>query len=87
MADLERYEVGNIITVADMASAPEGSWVVRESMFFLRAKSGHSIVSLTPIEDATPVFANKTPEKFTLVYAGPFNTEKTTAVAAALNAL
>jgi len=85
--DIRQYEVGNFISVKDIASAPEGCWVVREAMFFLRAKAGHSIVSLTPIEGATPVFTNRTPDQFTLIYAGPFNVEKTVAVAAALNAI
>ncbi len=85
--DLNPYQIGTKLTVTDIASAPEGSWVVRENMLFLRAKEGHSIVSLTPIEDSTPVVTNKTPDKYTLIYAGPFNAEKSTAVASALNAL
>jgi len=86
MPDLQSYKTGDKVFLKDIADAPEGSWVVRETMQFLRAQAGHSIVSLTPIEGgALPV--NRIPERFTLVYAGGAQIEKSAAVSDALNSL
>ena len=86
MSNTQSYKIGDKVIVNDIATAPEGSWVVRETMQFLRAQAGHSIVSLTPIEGSTlPV--SRLPEKFTLVFAGTHQAEKSTACAEALNAL
>jgi hypothetical protein len=86
MPNIESHKIGDKLYTSDIAEAPEGSWVVRETMQFLRAKSGHSIVSLTPIEDSNfPV--NKTTSRFTLVYAGSPTVEKSSAIAEALNSL
>jgi hypothetical protein len=86
MSNTQSYRIGDKIVLSDIATAPEGSWVVRDTMQFLRAQSGHSIVSLTPIEGGMlPV--NKLPEKFTLVYAGSPQAEKSIACAEALNNL
>ncbi len=86
MPDQQMYKIGDRVVLKDLADAPEGSWVVRETMQFLRAQSGHSIMSLTPIDGgAIPV--TRIPERFTLVYAGPHNVEKSAAVSDALNNL
>ena len=86
MSNTQLYKIGDKVIVNDIATAPEGSWIVRETMQFLRAQAGHSIVSLTPIEgSAIPV--SRLPEKFTLVFAGTYQAEKSTACAEALNAL
>ena len=86
MSNTQSFKIGDKITLNDLADAPEGSWIVRESMQFMRAQSGHSIISLTPIEGGT-VPADKTPDRFTLVYAGNPKVEKSSAVAEALNTL
>ena len=86
MSNTQSYKIGDKIVLNDIATAPEGAWVVRETMQFLRAQSGHSIVSLTPIEGGT-VPVNRIPEKFTLVFAGSPQTEKSSACAEALNTL
>lgn len=86
MSSTQSYKIGDKIVLNDIATAPEGAWVVRETMQFLRAQAGHSIVSLTPI-DGGVLPANRTPEKFTLVYAGSPQSEKTPACAEALNTL
>ncbi|MBI4548427.1 MAG: hypothetical protein HY707_10625 [Ignavibacteriae bacterium] len=86
MPNVESYKIGDKIMLNDIADAPEGAWVIRETMQFLRTQAGHSIVSLTPIERSSlPV--NKTTDRFTLVYAGGSTAEKSIAVAEALNAL
>ncbi len=80
------YKIGDKIVLNDIATAPEGSWIVRETMQFLRSQAGHSIISLTPVEGGVlPV--NRIPDKFTLVYAGSHQVEKSTACAEALNSL
>jgi hypothetical protein len=86
MPDQQSYKIGDKLIFRDLADVPEGSWVVRETMQFVRAQSGHSIVSCTPIEGAgLPV--NKIPDRFTLVYAGGHQVEKSAAIADALNSL
>ena len=86
MPEPQSYKLGDKVHITDLADTPEGAWVIRETMMFLRAQSGHSIISLTPIEGST-VPVNKLPNRFTLVYAGPFQVEKSFAVADALNCL
>lgn len=86
MSNTQSYKIGDKIVLTDIATAPEGSWVVRETMQFLRAQAGHSIVSLTPIEGSV-LPANRIPEKFTLVFAGTPQVEKSSACAEALNSL
>ena len=86
MSNNQSYKIGDKIILNDIATAPEGSWVVRETMQFLRAQAGHSIVSLTPIEGGV-VPVNRIPEKFTLVFAGAYQAEKSAACAEALNTL
>ncbi len=83
---MQTYKIGDKLYVKDLADCPEGSWIVRETMQFLRAQSGHSIISLTPVEGSA-VPANRTPERFTLVYAGSHNIEKSAGIADALNSL
>lgn len=86
MSNNQSYKIGDKVVLNDIATAPEGSWVVRETMQFLRAQAGHSIISLTPIDGGTlPV--SKLPDKFTLVFAGSHQAEKSTAIAEALNCL
>jgi hypothetical protein len=86
MSNTQSYKIGDKIVLNDIATAPEGSWIVRETMQFLRAQAGHSIVSLTPIEGGV-VPGNRVPDKFTLVYAGSYQAEKSAACTEALNAL
>jgi hypothetical protein len=86
MPEPQSFKIGDRVTLTDIADAPDGAWVVRETMQFLRAQAGHSIVSLTPIEGGT-VAVNKIPSRFTLVYAGPYQIEKSVGVADALNNL
>lgn len=86
MSNNQSYKIGDKVIVNDIATAPEGSWVVRDTMQFLRAQAGHSIISLTPIEGGIlPV--SKLPEKFTLVFAGSLQAEKSSACADAMNSL
>lgn len=87
MADQQRsYNLGDKLILKDISQAPEGAWVVKETMQFLRAQDGKSVISLTPIEGGSyPV--NRTPDRFTLVYAGPLNVEKSIAVTTAFNHL
>jgi hypothetical protein len=86
MPELQSYKIGDKVTLKDIANAPEGSWIVRETMQFLRTQTGHPIASLTPIEGGS-MPANRTPERFTLVYAGNAHLEKSAAVSDALNCL
>ena len=86
MPDQQTYRVGDKLIFADLADVPEGSWVVRETMQFIRAQSGHSIISCTPIQGAS-LPSNKIPDRFSLVYAGGYNVEKSAAIADALNQL
>jgi hypothetical protein len=80
------YKSGDKLVLEDLAKIPEGSWLCEETMQFIRAKDGDSIISLTPVANAKlPV--EKSPERFTLVYAGNVNAEKTHAIADALNSL
>ncbi len=86
MDNTSRYHVGDRLVLRDLSDTPEGSWLCRETMQFIRAKDGKSIVSITPIEGATlPV--GKIPNEFTLVYAGDFSVEKTGGYSQALNHL
>jgi len=86
MAENQTYKIGDRVSLTDLADAPEGSWLIRETMQFMRAQAGHSIVSLTPIE-GTNIPVTKNVDRFTLVYAGNSHVEKTFAVAEALNCL
>jgi hypothetical protein len=86
MPDQKSYKIGDKLVFHDLADIPEGSWVVRETMQFIRAQAGHSIVSCTPIEGAT-LPGTRIPERFTLVFAGGYQAEKSAAVSDALNAL
>src|ERR1041385_1177171 len=79
-------KIGDKLIFHDLADVPEGSWVVRETMLFVRAQAGHSIVSCTPISRAS-LSGNKIPDRFTLVYSGNYNVEKSAAIADALNSL
>jgi len=86
MPDLQTYKVGDKLIFTDLADVPEGAWVVRETMQFIRAQAGHSIVSCTPIQGAS-LPSNRIPERFTLVYAGNHSVEKSAGIADALNSL
>lgn len=80
------HRIGDKLIVNDLTNVPEGSWLCEETMQFIRAKDGHSIISVTPVEKAQ-LPSDKAPEKFTLVYTGSYNVEKTHAIADALNTL
>jgi hypothetical protein len=86
MPDQQTYRVGDKLIFQDLADVPDGAWVVRETMQFIRAQAGHSIVSCTPIQGAS-LPSGRIPDKFTLVYAGNHNVEKSAAIADALNSL
>ncbi len=80
------FKIGDKLTLSDISLAPEGAWVVRETMQFLRTVDGKSITSITPIEGAT-FPTQKTMDRFTLVYAGPATIEKSTALSHVFNTL
>jgi len=86
MPDLQTYKIGDKIILKDIADTPEGSWLLRKTMQFLRAKSGHSIMSLTPVEGGS-IPVNHIPDRFTSVYARTPSVEKSAAVTDALNCL
>ncbi len=87
MADVRSpFKIGDKLILNDISFAPEGAWLVRETMQFLRAEDGKSIISITPVEgSAFPV--EKVQEKFTLIYAGPPQVEKSFALKGVFNSL
>ncbi len=86
MPEQKLFKVGDRIVVNDLNNLPEGSWLIKETMQFARAKSGHSILSLTPVEGAT-IPVETCPDNFTAVYAGHITEQKQSAITQALNAL
>ncbi|TAK53015.1 MAG: hypothetical protein EPO24_14905 [Bacteroidetes bacterium] len=86
MSEQKQHSVGDQIVINDLAKTPEGSWVVKETMQFLRAQAGHSIVSITPIENGKPA-VDRLSDRFTIVYAGDYQAPKSSAIATALNSL
>ena len=87
MADVRNpFKIGDRLILNDISFAPEGAWLVRETMQFLRAEDGKSITSITPVEGSVfPV--EKVQEKFTLIYAGTPQVEKSIALKEVLNKL
>lgn len=86
MPEQRKFKIGDQIVVNDLHNLPEGSWLIRETMQFARAKSGQSLLSLTPIEGASfPV--DICPTNFTAVYAGQNTVQKQLAITQALNSL
>jgi hypothetical protein len=87
MAEKQRtFKVGDRLTLTDISTLPEGSWVVRETMQFVRAVDGKSITSITPI-DGGVLPTQRIPNNFTVIYAGHPQIEKSTAVQDVMNTL
>ncbi len=86
MPEARTFKVGDKLILNDISLAPEGAWVVRETMQFLRAVDGKSITSITPIEGSTLPTQHML-ERFTLIYAGTPTIEKSLAVKDVFNTL
>ncbi len=80
------YKIGDELRLTDITAIPDGAWIVRETMQFVRRQGGDQLTSITPIEGSR-LPGGKMSRDFTAIYAGGPTVEKSTAIQNVFNLL